>query len=163
MRTLLCSSAEERCFLKMLGYRSSHWLLRCIEKFVWDRIIASYLSQGKKNCNNVISKFLDEFFEAVAVFLSSVSSRCNEYTQFMYLYAIFWSPLLYQCTATHWWLVQILECSWTPFPHVSQHFPRFRESAQRLFAQTNEINAYCTVRLIMTWINFNASRTLQHA
>lgn len=163
MRTLLCSSAEERCFLKMLGYRSSHWLLHCIEKFVWDNY-RELLLAGQKNCNNVISTFLDEIFEAVAVFLSSVLSQwCNEYTKFMYLYAIFWSPLLYQCTATLWWLVQLLECSWTPFPHVLQHFPLFRESALRLFALTNEINAYCTVRLIMTWINFNASRTLQHA
>ena len=143
--------------LKSIGYFAAL-------KNLYETELSRVTSRRAKNCNNVISTFLDEFFEAVAVFLSSVLAQwCNEYTKFMYLYAIFWSPLLYQCTATHWWLVQLLECSWTPFPHVLQHFPLFRESALRLFAVTNEINAYCTVRLIMTWINFNASRTLQHA
>ena len=60
---------------------SLHWKI-CMRQNYRELLLA-----GQKNCNNVISTLLDEIFEAVAVFLSSVLSQwCNEYTQFMYVF-----------------------------------------------------------------------------
>ena len=54
--------------LKSIGYFAAL-------KNLYETELSRVTSRRAKNCNNVISTFLDEFFEAVAVFLSSVLAQ----------------------------------------------------------------------------------------